>query len=226
MVCAMPNTNPAVTNETSLKQVEVLYEQKAMCDYGLYMGATEQNAKIIPDLCGRVCGLKMYLNETFNALKMNRIEFWMQHFENWPKYKPICCHAEEHSLAAVLFLAELFDRHVHICHVSSKEDVFLIRSAKERGIKVTCEVTAHHLFLTHSIESLSEREKGKIARFIVCLSLFSLFYVAITFVFLSECCRGEAAPERGRGSKSTVGEFGCDRHNRVGSCAAHASRKA
>lgn len=161
----MPNTNPAVTNDQSLKLVEDLYSKKALCDYGLYMGATAQNAVQIAELCPRVCALKMYLNETFNALKMDRIEHWMQHFEHWPKYKPICCHAEEQSLAAVLFLAELFDRHVHICHVSSKEDVFLIRAAKEKGIKVTCEVTAHHLFLNllpdNSINNLGECERGK-----------------------------------------------------------------
>lgn len=159
MVCAMPNTNPALTNETSLKQIEDIYESKAVCDYGLYIGATSTNAKLINELSNRVCGLKMYLNETFNALKMDRIELWMRHFENWPKHKPLCCHAEEHSLPAVLFLAELYDRHVHICHVSSKEDVFLIRAAKERGIKVTCEVGAHHLFLTNQIDSINEREK-------------------------------------------------------------------
>jgi carbamoyl-phosphate synthase/aspartate carbamoyltransferase/dihydroorotase len=39
MVCAMPNTNPAVVNEESLKLVENLYEKKALCDYGIYLGA-------------------------------------------------------------------------------------------------------------------------------------------------------------------------------------------
>lgn len=169
MVCAMPNTNPALTDETTLKQIEEIYERKAMCDYGLYVGATATNAKQIGELASRVCGLKMYLNETFNALKMDRIELWMKHFESWPKNKPLCCHAEEHSLPAVLFLAELYDRNVHICHVSSKEDVFLIRAAKERGIKVTCEVTAHHLFLTNQIDTINEREKGK------CLFLYQSY---------------------------------------------------
>lgn len=156
----MPNTNPALINEDSLKKIEDIYEQKALCDYGLYMGATGDNAQLIPELAGRVCGLKMYLCETFNALKMDRIEYWMKHFENWPENKLICCHAEEHALAAILFLAQTFDRPVHICHVATKEDVFLIRAAKKRGLKVTCEVTAHHLFLTRAVENLSDREKG------------------------------------------------------------------
>ena len=40
MVCAMPNTNPAIINEETLKLVENLYEKKALCDYGIYLGAT------------------------------------------------------------------------------------------------------------------------------------------------------------------------------------------
>jgi carbamoyl-phosphate synthase / aspartate carbamoyltransferase / dihydroorotase len=90
----------------------------------------------------------MYLNETFNALKMDKMEQWIKHFQNWPKSHIICFHSEEHTLAAVLFLAELYDRKVHICHVSTKEDILLIKAAKEKGIKVTCEVAPHHLFFS------------------------------------------------------------------------------
>jgi len=169
MVCAMPNTNPAVINEETLKLVEDLYEKKALCDYGIYLGASAgkliyfnifprkkilklffsiDNSTLIPQLADRSCGLKMYLNETFNALKMDKIEQWIKHFQNWPKSHIICFHAEEHTLAAVLFLAELYDRQVHICHVSTKEDILLIKAAKEKGIKVTCEVAPHHLFFS------------------------------------------------------------------------------
>ena len=51
-------------------------------------------------------------------------------------------------MAAAILFAEIYDRHVHIAHVSLKEEILLIRAAKERGIKVTCEVCPHHLFLT------------------------------------------------------------------------------
>jgi carbamoyl-phosphate synthase/aspartate carbamoyltransferase/dihydroorotase len=148
MVLAMPNTNPALTDEDSLNLIEKIYEEKAICDYGLYMGATQENSSIIPPLASRTCGLKMYLNETFNALKLDKMDDWLKHFKKWPHSLPICCHAEEQSLAAILFLCELFDRHVHICHVSTKEDIYLIRLAKQKGLKVTCEVAPHHLFLT------------------------------------------------------------------------------
>lgn len=148
MVCAMPNTNPAIVDEQSLRLVENLYKQKAVCDYGLYLGATANNSEQIVALAERACGLKMYLNETFNALRMDKLEDWVKHFKTWPKSKPICCHSEEHQLAAVLYLAQLYDRHVHICHVSTRQDIELIKSAKDKGLKVTCEVAPHHLFYT------------------------------------------------------------------------------
>ena len=51
-------------------------------------------------------------------------------------------------MAAGILFAAIYDRPVHIAHISLKEEVLLIKAAKERGIKVTCEVCPHHLFLT------------------------------------------------------------------------------
>jgi len=48
----------------------------------------------------------------------------------------------------VLALAHLYDRPVHICHVSRKDEIELIARAKARGFQVTCEVCPHHLCLT------------------------------------------------------------------------------
>ena len=56
--------------------------------------------------------------------------------------------AEEIMVARDLALAELTGGHLHIAHVSTEGSVELIRRAKEKGIKVTAEVTPHHLTLT------------------------------------------------------------------------------
>lgn len=56
--------------------------------------------------------------------------------------------AEAVQIARDIALAELTGAHLHICHVSTAGGVALIRSAKERGINVTAEVTPHHLTLT------------------------------------------------------------------------------
>jgi len=56
--------------------------------------------------------------------------------------------AEEIMVARNVLLAELTSGHVHLCHMSARGSVAIIRDAKERGIKVTAEVTPHHLTLT------------------------------------------------------------------------------
>lgn len=50
--------------------------------------------------------------------------------------------------SAVVLLASLYNRPIHICHVSRKDEIEVIRQAKEKGLPVSCEVTPHHLFLT------------------------------------------------------------------------------
>ncbi|NOT07015.1 MAG: dihydroorotase [Gemmatimonadales bacterium] len=57
--------------------------------------------------------------------------------------------AEEIMVARDIILAELTGGHVHLCHMSTKGSVALIRWAKERGLRVTAEATPHHFTLTH-----------------------------------------------------------------------------
>jgi len=56
--------------------------------------------------------------------------------------------SEEIIIARDIFLSELTRCPLHIAHVSTREGVNLIREAKKRGVKVTAEVTPHHLILT------------------------------------------------------------------------------
>lgn len=56
--------------------------------------------------------------------------------------------AEEAIIARDVLLAEHVNSRVHICHLSTKGSVEIVRWAKERGINVTAEVTPHHLILT------------------------------------------------------------------------------
>ena len=62
--------------------------------------------------------------------------------------KGIPAAAEEIMVARDILLAEHTGGHVHLCHMSTRGSVELIRRAKERGIRVTAEVTPHHLTLT------------------------------------------------------------------------------
>ena len=63
----------------------------------------------------------------------------------WPQV------AEEAIIARDVLLAEHVGSRLHICHVSTAGSVDIIRWAKARGIKVTAEVTPHHLILTEDL---------------------------------------------------------------------------
>ena len=62
--------------------------------------------------------------------------------------KGIPAAAEVIMVARDILLAELTGGHVHLCHVSTRGSVELIRRAKEEGLRVTAEATPHHLTLT------------------------------------------------------------------------------
>lgn len=63
----------------------------------------------------------------------------------WPQV------AEQAIIARDVLLAEEVDSRLHVCHVSTAGSVDIIRWAKARGIKVTAEVTPHHLLLTEEL---------------------------------------------------------------------------
>ena len=147
-VLAMPNTQPAIHDEHSLKRSLERAAQKAHCDYAQYLGGTHYNAQQGAGLAVQAAGLKLYLDQTYGDLKMDAIQDWMPHFEHWPPTAPLAVHAEGKTLAAAILLAALYERPIHLCHVSRREEILLIRAAKEKGLPITCEVSPHHLFLT------------------------------------------------------------------------------
>ena len=57
--------------------------------------------------------------------------------------------AEEIMVARDILLAELTGGHVHLCHMSTRGSVELIRRAKDMGLRVTAEACPHHFTLTH-----------------------------------------------------------------------------
>jgi dihydroorotase len=56
--------------------------------------------------------------------------------------------AEDSATAREIMLAEFTGARLHVAHVSTKGSVDLVRQAKARGVRVTCEATPHHFTLT------------------------------------------------------------------------------
>jgi dihydroorotase (multifunctional complex type) len=175
-VLAMPNTSPPLIDCETLAQVRALAASKAVCDLGFFIGATADNAKQVAEVEG-VVGLKLYMGSSTGSLLVADLAGQMAHFERYPQV--VAVHAEDEeaveyfrtrahfaargqrrppicaslAVSRALALAERFGTRLHICHVSTAYELALIRDAKARGVKVTCEVTPHHLFLTSEDEA-------------------------------------------------------------------------
>ena len=169
----MPNTNPPTDTRQHLYEKLAIAAQKAVVDYGLYLGATETNIEEAAALASEVVAMKMYLGSTTGDLLLTEFPPIYRHFQTFPLDKPIAVHSEDEealryfatqsttdhnqrrpplaaeiALSRVLAIAEETGRRLHVAHTSTAGEMELIRAAKERGVRVTCEVTPHHLFLT------------------------------------------------------------------------------
>ena len=66
-------------------------------------------------------------------------------------HKGICSASEYEQIARDLRLVEQIGCKYHVCHISTKESVALIRQAKRRGLDVSCETAPHYLTMDDSM---------------------------------------------------------------------------
>ncbi|MBI2029069.1 amidohydrolase family protein [Candidatus Gottesmanbacteria bacterium] len=151
MILDMPNNPIPTISFRALKNKQKIASEKAVCDYGLIFGAsqednTEEFKKIIP----KVAALKVYMDQTTGTLLVEKLGLLEKIFRMWRSEKPIMVHAEDATLAKAISLSAFYKKHVHFCHVSLADEVELIKRAKEQKIKISAEATPHHLFLTEN----------------------------------------------------------------------------
>lgn len=147
MVLAMPNTAPPMTTVEVMEDVHAAMKRDALCDVGVFAGASSADLDKLPNVAPFAAALKIYLNDTFGKLRVDDVPTLAGCFKLWPQDKLIAMHAEKQSVAVGIGLSATYDRHVHFCHISRKEEIELIADAKARGLKVSCEVCPHHLYL-------------------------------------------------------------------------------
>ncbi len=167
----MPNNPIPTISPKALLDKEKIAQQKAVCDYGLYFGATADNSSQFKKIANRVIGLKVYMNETTGQLLLENLADLEEIFKIWPaltpvnrgrpKEKPIMVHAEDSTIAKVLGLVAVYSKWVHFCHLSQASEIEMVKEAKRKKMKVTCEVTPHHLFLTEE-DGLVLKGYGKV----------------------------------------------------------------
>lgn len=176
-VATMPNTNPVVDNailvrglkqrakEVGVVHIEVIgaltkgQEGKELAEVG---DMTEAGAIAFSDDGHFDNNCKLMLNafdylRTFNKAIMSHAEETSLVAEGvmneghrsamlGMKGRPTV--AEDIAVMREILLAEYADSWVHISHISSKNAIDMVRQAKVRGVKVTAEVTPHHLTMT------------------------------------------------------------------------------
>jgi dihydroorotase (multifunctional complex type) len=170
-VLGMPNTTPPITDEASLEAALGLAARKAVCDFGLYLGATRDNVATAARV-ERAVGLKLYMGSSTGSLLVDRFEDQYAHLAAWPPDRIVAVHAENEEAvqyfaargqrrpsvcaaietARAIMMAQSLERPVHLCHLSTALEIQMVKDAKQRGEPVTCEVTPHHLFLASEIE--------------------------------------------------------------------------
>ncbi|GJQ12340.1 hypothetical protein GpartN1_g4131.t1 [Galdieria partita] len=115
-------------------------------NYTIYLDAHRDNAHSIASLFKSCAGL--YLRVTDSGT------WWWKHLETWPSNSPILVEASGLVLTSILFGSVIHgSRPLHITQVCKKEDMDIIRAAKNKGLAITCDVSVVHLYGNHIIDS-------------------------------------------------------------------------
>ncbi len=177
-ICAMPNTDPVIDNQGAVGFVKAKGEAaglarvypigcvsvgqrgEQLAEFGemLAAGAVAVSDDGHPIMSSQLMRTALEYARTFDIPVAD-------HCEDMPLaaggamhegivatrlgLKGIPAAAEEIHVARDCILAELTGGHVHLCHMSTRGSVELIRRAKEKGLRVTAEAAPHHFSLTH-----------------------------------------------------------------------------
>jgi carbamoyl-phosphate synthase/aspartate carbamoyltransferase len=147
MIRVMPvGVDSSVTESRDLKIVQQNAHGKSLCDFNISVAATATNSDQIIQMAGEVGSLFVPFNHLSGNI--NKVATVTNHFSSWPSSKPLITDAKSTDLASILLLASLHSRNIHVMSVTSKEDISLIALSKEKGLKVTCDVSIYSLFLS------------------------------------------------------------------------------
>ena len=176
-VCCMPNTNPPVDNIPLVEYVKSVAEKEGLVRALPIGGITRgRKGEELADMAEMAQAGVIGFSDDGSYVKSPRLMRRAMEY-SLPLGLPIIEHcedpdlsmdgqmnegiiatrlglcgipnaAEDVAVARDIILAELTGARLHIAHVSTRGSVELIRQAKKRGVKVTAEVTPHHLTMT------------------------------------------------------------------------------
>ncbi|MBU5467716.1 dihydroorotase [Virgibacillus sp. MSJ-26] len=175
-VCAMPNTNPVPDSVEKMEELHQRIQKDALVRVLPYAAITKnlQGDTLVNIQELSNANIFAFTDDGVGIQTADVMYRAMQQAAS--QNKPVVAHCEDNSLvyggvvhqgevsrrldlpgipslsesvqiARDVLLAEATGCHYHVCHVSTKESVRVIREAKKAGIHVTAEVTPHHLVL-------------------------------------------------------------------------------
>jgi dihydroorotase len=181
-ICAMPNTDPVTDNQAAvgfiirqamrtgaarvypIGAISVGQKGEALAEFGEMVGAgaiaVSDDGK--PVVSAQLMRTALEYAQTFNIPVIDHCEEpTLAHGGSMNEgylsarlgLRGIPAEAEEIMVIRDILLARRTGGHVHLAHMSTKGSVELIRWGKERGVRVTAEVTPHHLTLTEDAVS-------------------------------------------------------------------------
>lgn len=175
-VCSMPNLNPVPDSVENLKVQQDIIDRDAKIEVLPYaaitLGRKGEELVDVAALHDKVCAFSddgsgvqvdgMMERAMSEAVKHDALiaahceveellkggyihdgEYARQH-----NHKGICSESEWEQVKRDIEIAEKLGCRYHVCHISTKETVELVRQAKARGVKVTCETGPHYLIFT------------------------------------------------------------------------------
>lgn len=121
----------------SLKDVAVGFSDDGT---GVQAGADMEKAMTQCARLGKIISAHCEVNDLLKGGYIHDSKYCHDH-----GHKGICSASEYEQIARDCELAEKTGVHYHVCHISTKESVDIIRKAKAKGVKVTCETGPHYL---------------------------------------------------------------------------------
>ena len=186
-VCAMPNLNPAADSPEHIKEEQDIIDRDACINVYPYAAITVgqkgeeltdfvslagscaafsddgrgvQSADMMREAMmqakslGKIITAHCEVNELLNGGYIHDGKYAREH-----GHRGICSESEWRQIERDLKLADETGCAYHVCHISCKESVELIRDAKKSGVDVSCETAPHYLLLDDSM--LEEDGKWK-----------------------------------------------------------------
>lgn len=175
-ICPMPNTKPTPDSAIVLKRIideakrvnlcnvmpyssvtvgekgEELVDFEAQLEAGACAfsddGMPVENARMIREAMIKVNSLNSFLAEHCEEKSVSAGAINAGPIADKLGVQGVLPEAEEIMAARDIVIAETNNLHTHICHISTSTSVNMIRSAKARGVKVTCETCPHYYSFT------------------------------------------------------------------------------